>query len=73
MTYQQDSFQPALRVNSITFCSCISCRTEIEQIPTKREIVMMWAKDAAAGFGLVAFMAMSFALAQGAHGLLNLL
>lgn len=42
-------------------------------MPSKREVVMMWAKDAAAGFGLVAFMAMSFALAQGAHGLLNLL
>jgi hypothetical protein len=34
---------------------------------------MIWAKDAAAGFGLVAFMILSFALAQGAHGLLSLL
>ena len=34
---------------------------------------MLWAKDAAAGFGLVMFMALCFALAQGAHGLLNLL
>ena len=73
MTYQQDSFQPALRVNSITFCSCISCRTEIEQIPTKREIMMMWAKDAAAGFGLVMFMAASFLAAHGAQGLFHLL
>jgi hypothetical protein len=34
---------------------------------------MLWAKDAAAGFGLVAFMAASFALASGAHRLLGLL
>jgi hypothetical protein len=73
MTYQQDSFKPALRVNSITFCSCVSCGTEIEQIPTKREIVMMWAKDAAAGFGLVMFMAASFVAAHGAQSLLHLL
>ncbi len=73
MTYQQDSFQPALRVNSITFCSCISCRTEIEQTATKREFIMMWAKDAAAGFGLVMFMAASFLAAHGAQGLLHLL
>ena len=34
---------------------------------------MLWAKDAAAGFGLVAFMGASFALASGMHGLLTLL
>jgi len=34
---------------------------------------MLWAKDTAAGFGLVAFMAASFAAASGVHGLLNLL
>ena len=34
---------------------------------------MLWVKDAAAGFGLVMFMALSFALARGAHGLLSLL
>jgi hypothetical protein len=34
---------------------------------------MVWAKDAAAGFGLVLFMAASFAVAHGAQGLLNLL
>jgi len=33
---------------------------------------MMWAKDAAAGAGLVAFMTASFLLAQGAQGLLAL-
>ena len=73
MTYQQDSFRPAQRVISIPFCSCMPCRTELEQIPTKREVVMMWAKDAAAGIGLVMFIAASFFLAQGAHGLLKLL
>jgi hypothetical protein len=73
MTYQQDSFRPAMRVNSITFCSCILCRTELEQSPTKREVIMLWAKDAAAGFGLVIFITASFVLAQGAHGLLKLL
>ena len=34
---------------------------------------MVWAKDAAAGFGLVIFMAASFAAASSMHGLLNLL
>jgi hypothetical protein len=73
MTYQQHSFQPDLKVNSITFCSCILCGTELEQAPTKREVMMLWAKDAAAGVGLVVFMTASFVLAQGAHGLLKLL
>jgi hypothetical protein len=73
MTYQRDSFKTGQTAHSITFCSCIPCRTELEQSPAKWEVVMMWAKDAAAGFGLVAFMAMSFLMAQGAHGLLKLL
>jgi hypothetical protein len=34
---------------------------------------MVWARDAAAGFGLVVFMAASFVAASGLHGLLNLL
>ena len=34
---------------------------------------MLWAKDAAAGFGLVMFMMASFVAAHGAHGLLHLL
>ena len=34
---------------------------------------MMWAKDAAAGFGLVMFMAASFLAAHGAQGLFHLL
>jgi len=73
MSYQRTSFISAEKVSSITFCSCMPCRTEIEQIPTKREVIMLWAKDAAAGFGLVAFMGASFALASGMHGLLTLL
>ena len=73
MTYQQDSFRPALKINSITFCSCILFGTELEQKPAKREVVMMWAKDAAAGFGLVMFMMASFLAAHGAQGILHLL
>jgi hypothetical protein len=34
---------------------------------------MVWAKDTAAGVGLVIFIVASFAAANGAHGLLNLL
>jgi hypothetical protein len=71
LNYQQDSFQPALKVNSITFCSCIPVRTEIEQTRSKRETIMVWAKDAVAGVGLVLFMAASFVLANGAQGLLS--
>jgi hypothetical protein len=55
--------------NSITFCSCILDGTKLEQNPTKREIVVMWAKDAAAGAALVLFMVSSFILASGAHAL----
>jgi hypothetical protein len=73
MSYQRPSFIPAAKAHSITFCSCIPCRTEIEQIPTRREIIMLWAKDAAAGFGLVVFMAASFLAAHGAQGLLHLI
>jgi hypothetical protein len=73
MVCQQDSFKPALKVNSITFCSCVAHGTELEQISTKREVVMMWAKDAAAGFGLVMFMMASFLAAHGAQGIVHLL
>lgn len=73
MTFQRDSFQPALRVTSITFCSCVLCGTELEQIPAKREVIMLWAKDAVAGVGLVGFMVTAFLVASGAHGLLKLL
>ena len=55
----------------ITFCSCVQDGTKVEQNPTKREILVMWIKDAAAGAGLVLFMVTSFVLASGAHAALN--
>jgi hypothetical protein len=57
--------------NSITFCSCVLDGTKVEQIPSKREIVIMWAKDAAAGAGLILFMVSAFVLASGAHAALS--
>ena len=57
--------------NSITICSCIPDGTKVEQNPTKREIVIMWAKDAAAGAGLILFMVSAFVLASGAHAVLS--
>jgi hypothetical protein len=76
MTYPQPDFQkpiPVNQVNPITFCSCVPCRTELEQIPTQREIAVMWIKDAAAGAGLIIFMVSSFILASGAHAVLSVL
>ena len=72
MTYPQASLHGVAHNISITFCSCVLFRTEIEQKPTKREIWIMWFKDAAAGAGLVAFMAASFAFASCAQGILHL-
>jgi hypothetical protein len=57
--------------NSITVCSCIPPGTKVEQNPTKREIMIMWIKDAAAGAGLVLFMVSAFLLASGAHAAMN--
>jgi predicted permease len=57
--------------NSITICSCIAVGTKLEQNPTKREIMVMWIKDAAAGAGLVLFMVSAFLLASGAHAALS--
>ena len=57
--------------NSITVCSCIPNGTKVEQNPTKREIVIMWIKDAAAGAGLVLFMVSAFLLASGAHAAMS--
>ena len=73
MTYPQPSFPKSKSVNSITFCSCVPCRTELEQNPTQREIAVMWIKDAAAGAGLIIFMVSSFVLASGAHAVLSVL
>jgi hypothetical protein len=57
--------------NSIMICSCVPDGTKVEQNPTKREIVIMWAKDAAAGAGLILFMVSAFVLASGAHAVLS--
>jgi hypothetical protein len=57
--------------NSITICSCVPSGTKLEQKPSKREIVIMWVKDAAAGAGLVLFMVSAFMLASGAHAALS--
>lgn len=73
MSYPETRFSRIQKANSITFCSCIPCRTELEQIPTEREVRIMWMKDAAAGAGLIIFMVSSFALASGASSLLNLI
>jgi hypothetical protein len=71
MSYQRHPHYWASAVevhgNSITVCSCIPVGTKVEQNPTKREIMVMWIKDAAAGAGLVLFMVSSFLLASGAH------
>jgi hypothetical protein len=71
MSFQRDTsyWTDATQItgNSITICSCTLDRTKVEQNPTKREIVIMWAKDAAAGAALILFMVSSFVLATGAH------
>lgn len=72
MSYPDPRFATAQKTNPVTFCSCIPCRTELEQIPTQREVRIMWMKDAAAGAGLIIFMVSSFALASGASSLLTL-
>ena len=56
--------------NSITICSCVPKGTKVEQNSTKRESVIMWAKDAAAGAGLILFMVSAFVLASGAQALM---
>ena len=57
--------------NSITICSCVPVGTKVEQNPTKREIMVMWIKDLAAGAGLVLFMVSAFVLASGAHAAMS--
>lgn len=57
--------------NSITICSCIPNGTKVEQNPAKRENMIMWAKDVAAGAGLILFMVTAFVLASGAHAVLG--
>ena len=73
MTYQRNSryWIHAAKVagNSVTFCSCVLDGTQVEQNPTKREMTVMWIKDAAAGAGLILFMVSAFVLASGAQAL----
>jgi hypothetical protein len=75
MSYHRDpqywSTARRVRGNSITFCSCVLDGTKVEQNSSKREIVIMWAKDAAAGAGLILFMVSAFVLASGAHAALS--
>ena len=75
MSYQRDPAYWTQAVechgNSVTICSCIPIGTKLEQTPTKREITIMWIKDAMAGAGLVLFMVSAFVLASGAHTALN--
>ena len=75
MSYQRDPAYWTSAVefhgNSITICSCVLKGTKVEQNPTKREITIMWIKDAIAGAGLVLFMVSAFVLASGAHTALN--
>ena len=56
---------------SVTFCSCFLDGTKVEQKSIKREIAIMWIKDAAAGAGLILFMVSAFVLAGGAHAILG--
>ena len=75
MSYQRDPAYWTSAVefhgNSITICSCVLDGTKVEQNPTKRENMIMWAKDIAAGAGLILFMVTAFVLASGAHAALN--
>ena len=71
MGYQDHAVFVATRAHSVTFCSCICPGTEIEQTRAKREAMMLWAKDMAAGVGLVLFMVGAFLLASGAQSLIN--
>ncbi len=77
MSFQRDPtyWTQATRIqgNAVTFCSCVLNGTKVEQNSTKREIVVMWMKDAAAGAGLIIFMVSSFVLAGGAQSILHAL
>jgi len=75
MSYQRDPiyWSNATRVqgNLVTFCSCVLDGTKLEQNSTKRETVIMWIKDAAAGAGLILFMVSAFVFTSGAHVFLS--
>jgi hypothetical protein len=74
MTYQRNRryWIQATKVsgNSITFCSCVLDGTQVERNPARRELTVMWIKDAAAGAGLLLFMVSAFVLASGAQALI---
>jgi len=46
-------------------------RTQVEHYLWKREMTIMWLKDAAAGAGLVLFIASSFALASAVQAIIG--
>ena len=52
-------------------CSCFPLGTKVEQNPIRKGDRIMWAKDVAAGAGLVLFMVWAFVLASGAQAALN--
>ena len=52
-------------------CSCFSFGTKVEQNSIRKGDRIMWAKDVAAGAGLVLFMVWAFVLASGAQAALN--
>jgi hypothetical protein len=54
----------------IMFCSCFGIGTKLEQEDSEGDRIM-WAKDVAAGAGLVLFMVWAFVLASGAQAALN--
>jgi hypothetical protein len=53
------------------FCSCLLFGTKVERNPIRKGDRIMWAKDVAAGAGLVLFMVWAFVLASGAQAALN--
>ena len=74
MSYPQPRFYRSeghQKEQLITFCSCQPCRTELEQIPTQREMTIMWLKDAAAGLSLVVFLASAYLIVPAAQMLLS--
>ena len=52
-------------------CSCFLVGTKVERNPIHEGDRIMWAKDVAAGAGLVLFMVWAFVLASGAHAALS--
>ena len=55
----------------ISFCSCFQTRTKVEHSLNGEGDPTMWAKDVAAGAGLLMFMVWAFVLASGAQAVLH--